>query len=104
MFDDDSNSGFELLSSQEKRPYDVVPQETFFKFKIKSESGDISRKISYKLKQGSTLPYTTNIGGIILRLDYETLAFENILLCARAGSRACSICCLISNCMPSLYV
>ena len=62
--DDDSNSGFELFSSQpEKRSYDEVPVATLFKFRIKD--ADNARKISYKLKQGTLLPYTTNIGGAL---------------------------------------
>ena len=60
--DEDSNSGFELLSSQpEKIPYDEVPEDILFKFKV--QDAVTSRKISYKLKHGSFLPYSTNVGG-----------------------------------------
>ena len=61
--DDDSNSGFELLSSQPeaKTSYDKVPETTVFKFKICAEH--TARKISYRLKQGTHLPYTTHVGG-----------------------------------------
>ena len=59
---DDNSSGFELFSSQpEKQDYDEVPVETLLKFKINdAENG---HKISYKLKQGTLLPYSTNIRG-----------------------------------------
>ena len=50
-------------------PFDVVPVNTFFKFKIISESGVDSHKISYNLKQGSFLPYATHIGGKIPSFD-----------------------------------
>ena len=60
MDHEDSNSGFELFSSQpDKREFEKAPEETFFEFKLQEKP----RNMSYKLKQGTALPYTTNIGG-----------------------------------------
>ena len=66
MDNDDSNSGFVLLSSQpERKQLDKVPQETLFKFKIQTSDGDVPRKVSYKLKEGTALPYSTVIAGLL---------------------------------------
>ena len=66
MDNDDSNSGFMLLSSQpERKQFDKVPEETLFKFKIHTSDQDGPRKVSYKLKEGRTLPYSTVISGLL---------------------------------------
>ena len=60
---DDSNSGFELMSSQpEKQTYSSAPEDAIYKLKVKPIMGS-SRKMSYRLKKGTSLPYTTLTGG-----------------------------------------
>ena len=63
IMDDDSNSGFELVSSQpEKNTYEHVPEERIYKFKLISDTEPPVKK-SYKLKSGLSLPYRTNLCG-----------------------------------------
>ena len=60
---DDSNSGFELISSQpERKQFDIVPKDNVLKFKVMGSDG--VRRISYKLREGTVLPYKTVISGI----------------------------------------
>ena len=60
--ENDEDSDFELCSSQpEKKVFDVVPEDKRYKFKVMDPEN--SRKISYILKQGMRLPYSTNVGG-----------------------------------------
>ena len=66
MGDEDSNSGFEFVFSQpERRQFEELPEEIIFEFKIQTSDGP--RKVSYKLKEGTALPYRTAITGISLR-------------------------------------
>ena len=59
---EDSNSGFELISSQpERKQFDKVPKDSIFKFKVLVSAGH--RKICYKLREGTVLPYRTVISG-----------------------------------------
>ena len=65
MDHEDSNSGFELLSSQpDKKEFEKAPEETLFKFKLQDGDGNKARKMSYKLKKDTALPYSTIIGGL----------------------------------------
>ena len=53
--DDDSNSGFELLGSQElRKSFEVVPVDTLFKFKVLNR--DLNRKFKYNIVKGTPLP------------------------------------------------
>lgn len=62
MDHEDSNSGFELFSSQpDRKDYEKAPKETIYRFKLLGM--EKPRKMSYKLKKGTSLPYTTVIGG-----------------------------------------
>ena len=64
---DDSNSGFDLISSQpEIDYYSEVPEDKVYKFKFLSASAEDDshkHKCRYNLKKGVALPYTTNSGG-----------------------------------------
>ena len=72
MDHEDSNSGFELFSSQpDKREFENAPEETIFRFQLKYR--EKPRKMSYKLKQGTSLPYTTIIGGDSQRILHVVL-------------------------------
>ena len=67
-------SGFELFSSQpDKREFKKAPEETIFKFKLQDR--EKPRKMSYKLKQGTSLPYTTNIGGDSQRIAKYCMSY-----------------------------
>ena len=67
IMDDDSNSGFEMVSSQpEKNTYEHVPEVRIYKFKLISDIEPPVKK-SYKLKSGLSLPYCTNLCGKYLR-------------------------------------
>ena len=60
---DDSNSGFELISSQPDHPtYETVPEDQVFKIKI-LDTKAAARKVAYKLRKGCSLPYTTHSEG-----------------------------------------
>ena len=62
MFNEDSNSGFELLSSQgERKSFSKVPENTLFNIKVFGEVK--SQKIGYKLMEGTDLPCTKIVGG-----------------------------------------
>ena len=60
----DSNSGFELISSQPDPipTYDSVPEDKVYKIKVLDTKG-APRKVAYKLRKGISLPYTTKSGG-----------------------------------------
>ena len=58
----DSDSEFELLSSQEvRKSYEVCPQDITFKVKI--EEGNAVNKFKYILKKGTELPYNKSASG-----------------------------------------
>ena len=63
----DSESDFEQCCSQASSvpdvlEYESVPQDLEFKFKIFSpQHAEKGLKLSYKLKEGKTLPYLTQI-------------------------------------------
>jgi hypothetical protein len=64
MNEEDSNSGFEMISSQPDKPsHETVPEDKKFKFKIMSRLEIPAKKVGYLLKKGLMLPYTTNSGG-----------------------------------------
>ena len=70
MTDDDSNSGFEMISSQpDKDTFEFVPDDRKYKFKIISRLEMAPKKVGYLLKKGLMLPYTTNSGGYPDKLD-----------------------------------
>ena len=61
FFSDDSNSQFELMSSQpEPTLFDQVPQDTVFKIVVFKQNGETS-KYGDKLAAGKPLPYKTTI-------------------------------------------
>ena len=63
MENEDSNSNFEMLSSQgKKNAYSEVPQETLFRFKIIETTK--TKKFGYKLKAGVELPCVKDVGGV----------------------------------------
>ena len=65
MADEDSNSGFEMISSQpDKLSYETVPEETVYRFKFLTSLMSTPKKIGYKLKKGVSLPYSINSGGM----------------------------------------
>ena len=58
MSDSDSE-GFELLSSQPNKDiYDFAPEDKLYKIAVQ-----FSRKFSYKLKEGTSLPHSKPVGG-----------------------------------------
>ena len=60
MFEDDSNSGFDIISSEpDKFTFDSVPVDKVYKVKVVWPC----KKFSYKLEKGIGLPYSTNVGG-----------------------------------------
>ena len=70
MIDDDSNSGFEMISSQpDKDSFEYVPDDRKYKFKIISRLEVGPKKVGYLLKKGLMLPYTTNSGGCSHKLN-----------------------------------
>ena len=70
MTDDDSNSGFEMISSQpDKDIFEYVPDDRKYKFKIISRLEVGPKKVGYLLKKGLMLPYTTNSGGCSDKLN-----------------------------------
>ena len=65
MADDDSNSGFEMLSSQpDKLSYETVPEETVYKFKFMTTLMLTPKKKAYKLKKGVSISFSINSGGM----------------------------------------
>ena len=63
MENEDSNSCFELLSSQGgKEAFTEVPEEIAFRFKIIDATK--TRKFGYKLKAGVELPCLKDVGGL----------------------------------------
>ena len=63
MADEDSNSGFDLISSQPERPtHETVPEDKIYRFKFLDNISE-PKKVAYKLKKGSVLPYSRNLGG-----------------------------------------
>ena len=61
MSDNDSDNGFELLSSQPNKDiYDFAPEDKLYKISVQ-----FSRKFSYMLKKGTSLPHSTPVGGAI---------------------------------------
>jgi hypothetical protein len=66
MDGDDSNSGFEMISSQpEQTLYESVPEDKPFRFKLNSHHDIKPKKVCYLLKKGLMLPYNTNSGGML---------------------------------------
>lgn len=64
---DDSNSGFEMLSSQgRKESFSMVPEDTVFRFKIFDSYK--TKKFGYKLKEGVELPCVKEVGGFLIKL------------------------------------
>jgi hypothetical protein len=58
---EDSNSQFELMSSQpEPTLFDQVPKDTIFKIVVFKSNG-VSSKFGYKLAAGKPLPYKTTV-------------------------------------------
>ena len=58
---DNGCQGLERVESTQSNPdsFDVVPENLIFRINIKS------LKFEYLLKKGKTLPYSTNIKGIL---------------------------------------
>ena len=70
MNEDDSNSGFEMISSQpDQILYESVPEDKTYRFKLSSHHIK-PKKVCYVLKKGLMLPYTTNSGGKLRKLFY----------------------------------
>lgn len=60
---EDSNSEFELISSQPDHPtYETVPEDKVYRIKVLDTKG-AARKVAYPLRKGCPLPYTTQAGG-----------------------------------------
>ena len=65
MADEDSDSDFEMISSQpDKLSYETVPDETVYRFKFFTSLISTPKKIGYKLKKGVSLPHSINSGGM----------------------------------------
>ena len=69
---EDSNSGFEMISSQPDKPsekpsYKSVPEDQVFRFKFISQLETKPKKVCYKLRKGLDLPYVTDSGGMYLK-------------------------------------
>ena len=62
MSSDENYSDFEMLSSQEKKSYSTVPEDTVFRIKVISEIP--AKKIGYRLKMGTDLPCDKDLGGL----------------------------------------
>ena len=63
---DESSDGIELerVNSLEKpRIYESVPEDTYFKFKLKDKFHKTYMKLEYVLREGKILPYMTVLKG-----------------------------------------
>lgn len=71
LFDSDtmaeSDSSFELeierVRSEKAKPYDMVPEDKFFRFKFKSNAGKTYNYFKYVLQKGEILPYCAELKG-----------------------------------------
>ena len=64
MDNDDSNSCYELISSQGRREeFSKVPEDIVFRFKVIDKNE--TKKIAYKLKEGVELPCEKDVGGYL---------------------------------------